>query len=96
MPFPYVVVLLFHYLIPIRDAAYVALKLFPFLRRFRTNPAAPIESSLSIQDVGYVYVQGTLGALRLLPKMLKKRRIIQRSRVISNNEVRRWFRELAL
>jgi len=51
---------------------------------------------LSIIQVFFVNLRALYSALKLLPKMIKKRKIIQKNRQISEKEVIRWFKNLVI
>lgn len=53
-------------------------------------------NNLSVLEVSMVHIRALYGSLKLLPKIIKKRESIQDIKNVSNQEIERWFKELAI
>ena len=51
---------------------------------------------LAIFEVCLVHVKALYGALRLLPRIIKKRKMIQRDKKVPNQEIERWVKTLVV
>jgi GT2 family glycosyltransferase len=60
------------------------------------GPAAKIKSNIGIIRLFAVTAKSFFSAIYFLPKMIKKRRIIQKNRIVSEEEVKSWFKNMGI
>ena len=87
--------LLWQYILPSKKG----LRYYP-VRGPKTNNqnkvASTKSSSLTIFEASFVHLKAVIGAIILLPKIIRKRNLISKRKKITNQEIERWFRELTI
>jgi len=85
LPFPLVISSLFF-----TFQRYVAMALFGLRAK---EAKAQVARQHSLIKLGFALIRAWLDAFRGLPKMIKKRRQIQRTKKVSNQEIRSWLKQ---
>jgi hypothetical protein len=84
---------LLRYLFPMDDAKHLLARRLPHMP---SSWAPRVESNhFGLLTIATIHLGGVMDAIPLIPRMLDKRRVIQRRRVVTDAEIDRWFTELS-
>ena len=95
LPPRYAARFVFRYLVPVRDAKRLLARRFSFLPAAWAPPSLET-NNFSLLTIASIYFGGVLGAVSLVPKMVRKHMRIARARRVPRAEIARWLRELSV